>query len=159
MTQTTNTNTPVTEETLSQARADVSTEIGRTDNQAMALLTAFGIPLAVLVAAVPGRHISPPAAVLVGLGVVGLVAAMVTVLMALRPNLRGNPPGSFLRWADCTPEEVADDLNTDLRVRLQRLVTRSRITRQKYKALRFAIDLTAAALVLLVLGLLVDLAW
>lgn len=145
-----------TDAQLSQARTDVITEIVRTDAKASALLTAFGIPLAVLVAAVPGRHISSTAAVLVGLGAVGIVAAMLTVLLVIRPRLGGNRPGSFLYWADCTTEDVIADLTTDRRI--DRLVTLSQIARQKYKALRLAVDVTAAALLVLVLALLVDLA-
>ncbi|MEU6467469.1 Pycsar system effector family protein [Streptomyces sp. NPDC046976] len=141
---------------LNQARTDVITEIVRTDSKAAALLTAFGIPLAVLVATVPGRHINSAAAVLVGLGAVGLVAAMLTVLLVVRPRLGGNGTGSFLHWADCTAEDVIADLTTDSRV--DRLVTLSQIARQKYKALRLAVDVTAAALLFLVLALLVDLA-
>lgn len=159
MTQTPNTTpaatAPVTDAMLTQARADVVTEIVRTDSKAAALLTAFGIPLAVLVATVPGRDISPAAGVLVGLGAIGLVTAMFTVLLTLRPRLGGDATGSFLHWADCTAAEVIEDLTTDLRV--QRIGTLSRIAREKYKALRLAIDITGAALLVLVLALLADL--
>ncbi|MFC6364347.1 hypothetical protein, partial [Nonomuraea thailandensis] len=59
---------------LLQAGTDVVGEIARTDSKASALLAAFGIPLAVLVAAVPGHELPVPAAILVGVRAVGLVA-------------------------------------------------------------------------------------
>ncbi|MFD4020636.1 Pycsar system effector family protein [Streptomyces sindenensis] len=144
--------TPVSDERMSQARGDVMTEIVRTDAKAASLLTASSLPLAVLVAVVPGRDIGPAAAVLVGIGAIGLVAALITVLLTIRPRLSGDPNGSYLRWANCTPEELAEDLTTDRR--LERLATLSQIAEQKYRALRLAIDVTSGALIVLVLALL-----
>ncbi|MFI0062490.1 hypothetical protein [Streptomyces virginiae] len=53
---------------LLQARTDVIAEMGRTDAKASALLTVLGIPLAVLIAAVPGRDLPVAATVLAGIG-------------------------------------------------------------------------------------------
>ena len=141
---------------LLQARTDVVAEISRTDSKASALLAAFGIPLAVLVAAVPGQDLPVPAAILVGLGAVGLVAAMLVVLLVVRPRLGGNTRGSYLHWATCTPEEVRADLAVDLTA--DRVVKLSQIAAAKYRALKVAIDITAGALVLLVLALAAGLA-
>ncbi|MDX2547505.1 hypothetical protein ACOT81_38575 [Streptomyces sp. WI04-05B] len=47
-----------------------------TDGKSDVLLTSFSLPLAVLVTAVPGHTLPRASAVLVGAGVVGLVAAM-----------------------------------------------------------------------------------
>ncbi|MFI5867743.1 Pycsar system effector family protein [Streptomyces sp. NPDC051546] len=155
----TQTTTPAakTDERLSQARADVIAEIGRTDTKATALLTAFGIPLAVLVATVPGRQVSPAAAVFVGLGALGLVAAMLVVLLVIRPRLAGGARGSYLYWATCTtPEEILEDLATDRRA--ERIIVLSQIAKRKYGALRLAIDITAAAVLALALAVLVSLA-
>ncbi|WP_415961980.1 Pycsar system effector family protein [Streptomyces sp. 021-4] len=140
-----------TDTKLKQARTDVVAEISRTDSKASALLAAFGIPLAVLVAAVPGQDLPLPAAILVGLGAVGLVAAMLVVLLVVRPRLGGNTRGSYLHWATCTPQQVRADLATDLTA--QRIIALSQIAVAKYRALRTAIDITAGALVLLVLAL------
>ncbi|MEU2076618.1 Pycsar system effector family protein [Streptomyces sp. NPDC013489] len=136
---------------LTQARADVTAEIGRTDAKASALLAAFSLPLAVLVAAVPGHDLNTGAAILTGLGAVGLVAAMLVVLLVVRPRLGGNSRGSYLHWATCTPEQVVADLAVDRSA--ERVVKLSQIATAKYKALRVAIDITAGALVLLVLAL------
>ncbi|MFB6755504.1 hypothetical protein ACFCX6_31830, partial [Streptomyces sp. NPDC056353] len=62
-------------------------EISRTDGKSAVLLTSFSLPLAVLVTAVPGHTLPRAAAVLVGTGVVGLVAAMLVVLLVVRPRL------------------------------------------------------------------------
>ncbi|MGW2599532.1 Pycsar system effector family protein [Streptomyces klenkii] len=140
---------------LIRARTETSGEINRTDSKAAALLTAFGIPLAVLVAAVPGRHLPAGAATLVGLGAVGLVAAMLVVLLVVRPRLGGDTRGSFLDWADRTPEEVLADLTVERHA--ERIIAQSRIARTKFRALRLAIDITAGALTALVLALLAGL--
>lgn len=140
---------------LIRARDHVAAEITRTDTKATALLTAFGIPFAVLVATVPGRDFPTAAAVLAGAGTVGLVAALLTVLLALRPRLGGTTRGSYLHWAQCTPEDITEDLATDRNA--EHIVQLSQAAVQKYKALRRAIDLTAAALCVLALALLVAL--
>ncbi|MEU9056243.1 Pycsar system effector family protein [Streptomyces sp. NPDC048384] len=127
----------------------------RTDTKAAALLTAFGLPLAVLVATLPSRHLNPAASVLVGLGAVGLVAAILVVLLAVRPARAGRPRGSYLYWAGCTAEDVAADVAVDRRP--ERIVALSKVAVHKYAALRLAIDITGASIVLLVLGLLAGL--
>lgn len=141
---------------LLQARTDTVAEISRTDAKASALLTAFSIPLAVLVAAVPGHDLPTAAAVLVALGAASLVAAMLVVLLVVRPRLGGNTRGSYLHWANCTPEQVRADLATDPTA--ERIVQLSQIAAAKYRALKTAIDITAGALVLLALALAVALA-
>ncbi|MFJ4745417.1 Pycsar system effector family protein [Streptomyces sp. NPDC088775] len=144
---------PVTapEAKIQKALTDVTAEIGRTDGKASALLAAFSIPLAVLVAVVPGHDLPAFAAVLVGLGAAGLVAAMIVVLLVVRPRLGGANRGSYLHWAQCTPEEVVADLAVDRSV--ERIVELSQIAERKYRSLRLAIDITAASLVVLVLAL------
>lgn len=136
--------------------AAVHAEIARADTKSSALLAAFGLPLAVLVAAAPGAALPWPAAVLVGAGAVGLVAALVIVLTAVRPRLDAAPRGSYLYWARCTPAEVLADPAT-LDDRAAQLVRLSQIARRKYKALRLAGDLTCIALLALTAGLLITL--
>lgn len=141
---------------LQQARTDTLAEISRTDSKAAALLTAFGIPLAVLVAAVPGHDLPTGAAILVGLGALGLVAAMLVVLLVVRPRLGGTVQGSYLHWAHCTPEEVRADIAVDRTA--ERVVKLSQIAAAKYRALKLAIDITAGALAVLLMALAVALA-
>lgn len=136
---------------LAQARTDVIAEMGRTDAKASALLTVLGIPLAVLIAAVPGRDLPTAATVLVGLGAAGLAAAMLLVLAIVLPRLGGDTRGSYLHWATCTPEQVTADLTVDRSA--ERLVTLSKIALTKMRALRVAIFTTAAALGALTLAL------
>ncbi|WP_199800788.1 Pycsar system effector family protein [Streptomyces marianii] len=143
-------------EKLKEARTDVITEFGRTDVKAAALVSAFGIPFAVLVVALPGRELNPVAAVLVGLGAVGLVAAILVVLLALRPPRVGRPRGSFFYWATCTtPEEVIADVVVDRRA--ERLITLSGAVERKFAALRLAIEIFGGSVVLLVLALITGL--
>jgi hypothetical protein len=141
---------------LDAATTAVLAEVARTDGKAAGLLTAFSLPLAALMVALPSRMPTGLSAVLTTLGVVGLLAAMLTVLLVVRPYLRGRPRGSYLYWADCTVDEVLADLTapTDRAAHVVRL---SRLARRKYKGLQAAVDLTAAALVALVAALLVAL--
>lgn len=138
---------------LDAATTTVLAEISRTDAKGGVLLTSFSLPLAALVAAVPGKTLPVLSAVLVGVGVVGLVAAMLVVLVAVRPRLGGAARGSFLHWSLCTADEVLTDLQapTD---RADHVVHLSRIAKRKYKGLRLAGDITAAALVALAAALL-----
>ncbi|MFJ4343200.1 Pycsar system effector family protein [Streptomyces sp. NPDC088915] len=140
---------------LQQARTETVGEITRTDSKAAALLAAFGLPLAVLVAALPGRDLSAGTAVLIGLGALGLVTAMLVVLLAVRPRLTRGARGSYLHWAACTPEQVRADLSVDRNA--EQVVRLSQIAQAKYRALKVAIDITAGALVVLLLALAVAL--
>ncbi|MFP3990987.1 Pycsar system effector family protein [Streptomyces sp. E11-3] len=144
------------DERLARAYAEVAAEIGRTDAKAGAMLTALGIPLAVLVAAIPGRDFSARVTVLAAISAAGLVAAMLLVLLVLRPHIGQATRGSFLNWADCTPDEVLEDLAPD--IRLQQLLVRSQIARQKFTTLRLAVHITIGAVAVLPLVLLAAMA-
>lgn len=130
-------------------------EISRTDGKSGVLLTSFSLPLAVLVTAVPGHTLPRAAAVLVGAGVVGLVAAMLVVLLVVRPRLARAARGSFLYWAECTPEVLLEDLQnpSDHTARAAHLIHLSRMARRKYRGLRLAGDVTAVSLVALAAAL------
>ncbi|MFF9482998.1 Pycsar system effector family protein [Streptomyces sp. NPDC014733] len=142
-----------TDARLDAVTATVLAEISRTDAKSGVLLTAFSLPLAALVAAIPGKPMPGVSAVLVGTGAVGLVAAMLVVLTVVRPRLTGHPRGSFLYWSLCTAEQLLADLDapTDRAAHVVRL---SKIARRKYQGLRLAVDITAVALVALVAALL-----
>ncbi|WP_328742153.1 DUF5706 domain-containing protein [Streptomyces caniferus] len=144
------------DEQLAQAHAEVMAEIARTDGKASALLTALGIPLAVLVAVLPGRELPAAGTVLAGIAVAGMVAAMLSTLRVLQPHIGNATQGSFLHWANCTPDEVLADLAVDRRK--AQLVVRSQIARRKFTMLRMAIHITAASVVVLAVALLVGLA-
>ncbi|MER6916087.1 Pycsar system effector family protein [Streptomyces sp. NPDC000594] len=140
---------------LAAAIRTVIGEISRTDGKAAVLLASFSLPLAVLLAAVPGRSLPAYATVLIGIGTTGLVAAMLVVLFVVRPNLSGIRRGTFLYWARCTPQEAADDvgaLGPDGQA--EDLVRVSRIARRKFLGIRWAGDITAASLTALAIGLL-----
>lgn len=134
---------------LAAATNTVLAEISRTDGKSAVLLTSFSLPLAVLVGAMPGRTLPGTSAVLVGLGTVGLVAAMLVVLIVVRPRLGGAARGSYLYWALCTPEEVVEDL-LDPGNQAAHVAHLSRIARRKFRGLQVAIDLTSIALITLV---------
>ncbi|WP_405776008.1 Pycsar system effector family protein [Streptomyces sp. NBC_01538] len=107
----------------------------------------------------PGHALPRAAAVLVGAGVVGLVAAMLVVLLVVRPRLARAARGSFLYWAECTPEGLLKDLQnpSDDTARAAHVIHLSQLARRKYRGLRLAGDVTAASLVALAAALLVAL--
>ncbi|MCC2278905.1 DUF5706 domain-containing protein [Streptomyces sp. ET3-23] len=144
-----------TDDQLASAHAEVMAEIARTDSKASALLTALGIPLAVLVAVLPGHELPLAGTVLAGIAVAGMVAAMLATLLVLRPHIGNATRGSFLHWAECTAEEVLADLAVDRRT--AQLVVRSQIARRKFAALRTAIHITAGSVAVLALALLASL--
>jgi Family of unknown function (DUF5706) len=135
----------VSDTNLEKAIATTLGEIGRTDEKAALLFNALGLPLAVLIAAVPGRsHFAGSAAALLGVGVVSLVLALLVVLLVVRPRVKSPGRGSFLHWADCTPDEVVEDL-ADTNNRVEHLVRLSRIAKVKFLGLRIAVDITVLA--------------
>lgn len=142
---------------LAAAHTEVIAEIARADSKAGTLLAALGLPMAVLVAAVPGRHLAPVTGVLTGLGAAGLIVAMLVTLGVIRPSIGGATHGSFLHWAACTdPADVAASLATDHAP--TRLIKLSKIARRKYARLQHAIDITRGALGAFALALLAALA-
>ncbi|MEU0023522.1 Pycsar system effector family protein [Streptomyces rochei] len=138
---------------LDAATGTVLAEISRTDAKSGVLLTSFSLPLAALVAAVPGKALPGTSAVLVGVGTVGLVAAMLVVLLVVRPRLGGAARGSFLYWSLCTADELLADLQAPAD-RATHVVHLSQIAKRKYRGLRLAGDITAASLVALAAALL-----
>ncbi|MER5873397.1 Pycsar system effector family protein [Streptomyces sp. NPDC002044] len=141
---------------LDAATATVLAEISRTDAKSGVLLTAFSLPLAALVAAVPGKALPGLSAVLVGTGAVGLVAAMLVVLIVVRPRLAGHARGSFLYWSLCTTDELLADLEAPAD-RAAHVVQLAQIARRKYAGLRLAGDITSGSLVTLAAALLTSL--
>ncbi|MET8703641.1 Pycsar system effector family protein [Kitasatospora sp. NPDC004723] len=156
----------VTAEQYAAARKDVAAEITRTDAKAGTLLAALTLPLAVLVAAVPGHHLAPIVNVMVLLGGVGLAAAMAMTLAVVRPRMAPGlwvhwtngdrdraeeAPGTWVRWAHCDRDQLDADLAT--LDPAGRVISLSRIARDKYRLLGRAIDVTIAALLVLLLAL------
>ncbi|MDG5807902.1 DUF5706 domain-containing protein [Streptomyces ossamyceticus] len=138
---------------LDAATTTVLAEISRTDAKSGVLLTAFSLPLAALVAAIPGRTLPGVSALLVGAGTVGLVVAMLVVLIVVRPRLGGAARGSFLYWSLCTAEELVEDLKTPTN-QAEHVIHLSLIAKRKYRGLRLASDITGVSLLTLAAALL-----
>lgn len=135
---------------LDAAITTVLAEISRTDAKSGVLLTAFSLPLAALVAAIPGYALPGLASFLVCAGTVGLVAAMLVVLLAVRPRLGGAARGSYLYWSLCTPNELVEDLKTPTN-QAEHVIHLS--AKRKYRGLQIAIDITGISLIALVAAL------
>ncbi|MBN0047556.1 hypothetical protein JS756_26310 [Streptomyces actuosus] len=145
-----------TDNALAAAVADVRAEIGRTETTAGALLTGLGVPFAVLVATVPGKKIETAPAVLLGIAGTGLVAAMLVVLLVVRPELGGGSCGTYRLWAERTPQQVREDVTTDRRAEL--IVALSQAARRKYRGLRLSVDITVMSLTAMVIAMVLALA-
>ncbi|MFF3726843.1 Pycsar system effector family protein [Streptomyces erythrochromogenes] len=143
---------PASDHRLGQARTEVLAEMARADAKAGALLTVLGLPLAILIAAVPGRGLPAAALVMVAVGTAGLAVAMSLALAVIRPRLGGAMSGSYLHWATCTTaHEITADLTDDHSA--AHIALLSRMVRRKYTLLHYAIDITAGALGALFLAL------
>ncbi|MEV8476211.1 Pycsar system effector family protein [Streptomyces sp. NPDC051173] len=141
---------------LTEANAIVRKEIERSEPKAGALLSAFSIPLAVLVATVPGRHLSPTVDLLATMGATGLAVAVITVLYIIRPHITGAPRGTYLYWATldpATPQDLIDDLLEERRA--EDIIRLAKLARAKHRRTRLAINITVAALVALDVALLI----
>ncbi|MFE1075160.1 Pycsar system effector family protein [Streptomyces sp. NPDC058783] len=138
---------------LDAANATVLAEISRTDAKSGILLTSFSLPLAALIAVVPGRDLPPVVGLLVGVGAVGLIAAMLVVLVVVHPRLSGAARGSFLYWSLCSPEDLVKDLQAP-DDRVAHVIHLSQIARRKYVGLRLAGTITGVSLVALGVALL-----
>lgn len=126
--------------------------IRNADQKANNLLTVFSIPLAVLIAAVPGHSLPPASTALLATGAAGLVAAMLIALYVLNPRLSGATRGGFLRLAQCHPDNIPQELAAAARGNDDHaeLVKLCRIARHKYRALQVGYATTAISLLLLV---------
>ncbi|GAA0464205.1 Pycsar system effector family protein [Streptomyces sp. NPDC046215] len=143
---------------LAEADATARKEIERSEPKSGALLSAFSIPLAVLVATVPGRHLPPAVALLATVGAVGLAVAVKAVLFAIRPHITGAPRGTYLYWATldpATPQDLIDDLLEERRA--EDIIRLAKLARAKHRRTRLAIDITVAAILALDVALLVAL--
>ncbi|WP_191971793.1 Pycsar system effector family protein [Streptomyces luteolifulvus] len=140
-----------TDNAVDAALADVRAEIGRAETTAGALLTGLGIPFAVLVATVPGKELETAAAVLLGIAGTGLVAAMLVVLLVVRPHFSGGPCGTYRLWAECTPLQVREDVTTDRRAEL--IIGLSQAAKRKYRGLRLSVDITTMSLTAMVIAM------
>lgn len=136
---------------LDAALAEVRAEIGRAETTAGALLTGLGIPFAVLVATVPDKEIETAAAVLLGIAGTGLMAAMLVVLLVVRPHFRGGRCGTYRLWAECTPLQLREDVATDRRAEL--IIELSQAAKRKYRGLRLSVDITAMSLTGMVIAM------
>ncbi|MFE7658959.1 Pycsar system effector family protein [Streptomyces bottropensis] len=131
---------------LDAATTTVLAEISRTDAKSGVLLTAFSLPLAALLASVPNQSLSGLASTLVAGGAVGLVAAMLVVLVVVRPRLGGAVRGSYLYWSIATADEVVQDL-VEPTNQVDHVRQLSVIAKRKYRGLQLAIDITGGSLV------------
>ncbi|MCX4429236.1 Pycsar system effector family protein [Streptomyces mirabilis] len=148
---TTATSAPVTDtdKTLDASLARVAGEIARTDGKASLLLAFNGAALAGL-ASVVDRRLPIVTQACGAAAVLALAAAAVLLLLVVRPRLRGDDRASFPYWARLDDTAIRACMQGDTRAARIRVL--SRIAVSKFRQLRCAVDLSLAALVLLLLA-------
>jgi hypothetical protein len=149
---------------LEAKAAEMFTEVQRADTKATALCGVAGGLLAVDAAAVSALPSAGGllAAVLAGVAVL-LGMSLVAALSAIRPVLpRGGRLRLFARSAvDCSRSEevlsafVAMSVDGPVRVEAERLALLTALAGRKFRAVRRAVDFTAAAVTLAGIGLLI----
>jgi hypothetical protein len=153
---TTATSAPVTDtdknldKTLDASLATVAGEIARTDGKASLLLAFNGAALAGLASSVGDRRLPIVTQACGAAAVLALAAAAVLLLLVVRPRLRGDDRASFPYWARLDDTAIRACMQGDTRAARIRVL--SRIAVSKFRQLRRAVDLSLAALVLLLLG-------
>ncbi|CAL9675096.1 hypothetical protein SUDANB176_07710 (plasmid) [Streptomyces sp. enrichment culture] len=132
---------------LDAACAAVAGEIARTDSKASLLLAFTGAALAGLTS-VADRDLPPLTKVFGSMAVLAFGAAAVLLLLVVRPRLSGADRASFPYWARLDEEEIRTCMGGDTRAARIRVL--SVLAVRKYRHLRRAVDLSLAALALLV---------
>jgi hypothetical protein len=135
---------------LERAADDVEAKISRTDSKATSMLTAVGVPFAVLLALHPS-HLPLFPQVLMISGWIGLLVALVLICLVLRPTLCVSKPVGFVRWAQLNPLELGAHLAEEDTA--ESVVLLSRLALRKYTWLRWSIHVTVAAVVVLAAAL------
>ncbi|MGP4004841.1 Pycsar system effector family protein [Streptomyces sp. 8N706] len=138
-----------TDKNLDTACASVVSEIARTDGKASLLLAFNGAVLAGL-ASVADKELPLPAKVFGTLTVLALVAAAVLLLLVVRPRLSGSDRASFPYWARIEEDQIRACMEGDTRAARIRVL--SVLAVRKYSQLRRAVDLSLAALALLLVA-------
>jgi hypothetical protein len=140
-----------TDNALVGAHAEVKAEIARTDTKVSLLLAFNGAALAGVWTAAKDVPITTPAAVVGGLGIAVLLAAVGMLLRSVRPNLSGASRGcGFPYWATLSAEQIRTELSGDRYA--QDIANLARIAVAKFRALKRAVDLTFTGGALVVLA-------
>ncbi|MFI6254311.1 Pycsar system effector family protein [Streptomyces sp. NPDC051016] len=145
-------NAPAMSEEINR-RLDVAVEtltdtLGRCDNKASVLLALTGAGLAVVVPAAAGAN--PPTAALVvgGLGSAGWAAAIVLLLLTVRPHLSNDDGASWPHWSKLRHDEILERMGEDRRAK--RVKVLSDMARTKFTYLRWAVDLILTGLAFMI---------
>ena len=134
---------------LDTAYATVAAEVARTDGKASLLLAFNGAVLAGL-ATLADTGLPPVTKVVGAAAVLALTAAAVLLLLVVRPRLGGTDRASFPHWAGLDDATLRASMRADSRPARIRVL--STIAVRNYTQLRRAVDLSLAALALLVVA-------
>ncbi|MFF2520349.1 Pycsar system effector family protein [Streptomyces sp. NPDC058086] len=111
------------------------------------LLALTGAGLAIVVPA--AAETDPPAAVLAvgGLGAAAWVAAIVFLLLTVRPHLSNDDGASWPHWSKLSRDEIYGRMSEDRRA--GRIKVLSDMARTKFTYVRWAVDLMLAGMAFL----------
>jgi hypothetical protein len=138
---------------LLAARDHVRDELRRADSKATTLLSLVGAALAGVVA-LTGRNLPPVATIALWASAVPIGLSVLLLLAAIRPNLNGAAPGSWLSSLTSEPYELVKYFRTahpvDVVYDVQSL---ARIACRKFIRIRRAVNLLVLGLVVLAAAL------
>lgn len=145
-----------TDRALDVELTHVTAEIARCDTKAGLLLALAGAGLAVAGSGVTDYHLPVAAQIVGGCGAAAVVAAIVALLLAVRPDTGGTSPVGWPRWATCTPDQMRQEVREDGRA--ERICALARIAARKMRGIRTAVHLLLAGIGCLALSALAAIA-
>ncbi|MFF1284330.1 Pycsar system effector family protein [Streptomyces sp. NPDC058299] len=131
------------------AATTLRSELGRVDNKASLLLALTGAALAGLGSAAPQLHLPTAAAVAAGVGSAALVAAVVLLLLAVRPSLPDGTSG-WPAWHRITDADLRAYLALGCDIGEVRCL--QQVARQKFVRVHQAVNAILVGLAFLVLA-------
>ncbi|MEV8324578.1 Pycsar system effector family protein [Kitasatospora sp. NPDC056731] len=131
----------MTTDPIDRELAIVAAEIARTDTKASALLSADSLLGAVLGLIVNGGHVHAAATITAA---IVLGAALVLAALVIRPRLKKTDKASYPHYATLSAPALVEVLVEDRRA--EKLLTLCKIADHKMKSLRWATDVTIAAI-------------
>jgi hypothetical protein len=138
---------------LLAARDQVRDELRRADSKATTLLSLVGATLAGIIA-LTGRSLPPVATIALWTSALPIGLSVLLLLAAIRPNLNGAAPGSWLHTLTSEPYELLKYYKTAHPVDVVHDVrSLARIACRKFVRIRRAVTLLVLGLVVLAVAL------
>ncbi|AEW98311.1 Pycsar system effector family protein [Streptantibioticus cattleyicolor] len=134
-------------ERIAAAAVAIQSDLARAEGKASLLLALAGAALAALVSVATSRRLPVPVAVPGYLGGAALLAAVVILLLAVRPDLKGT---GWTAWPRLSGDQLRGRLASGYEVELLRFM--AALATRKFRLIRAAVDCVLVGLGLLALA-------